>query len=234
MCSSQASCTGTKWETPGRPSLTPPHTHTPLSGIVHRDIKPQNCIVSSTDNKIKLIDLGAAADLRVGINYAPKEYLLDPRVRGGIDVAWTAKPFARSESPAETGQAYTVNCPICTCLRSTPPHKCTSCRPRRSAHHRRLSQASCRLCCGVWRCQTASTCIAAVSRCSRWSSHPCALTMLSYSSTSEVDLSWRGEATFLRLLWLHGWCLANGDLFCPAFVTLFYLFCLFDTVPFVY
>lgn len=56
-------------------------------GIVHRDIKPQNCIVSSTDNKIKLIDLGAAADLRVGINYAPKEYLLDPRVgsrlRGG-------------------------------------------------------------------------------------------------------------------------------------------------------
>ena len=49
------------------------------TGIVHRDVKPQNAIISADDNKIKLIDLGAAADLRVGINYAPKEYLLDPR-----------------------------------------------------------------------------------------------------------------------------------------------------------
>ncbi len=50
-----------------------------LAGIVHRDVKPQNCIVSERDKKIKLIDLGAAADLRIGINYAPNEYLLDPR-----------------------------------------------------------------------------------------------------------------------------------------------------------
>jgi serine/threonine protein kinase len=42
-------------------------------------VKPQNCIISERDKKIKLIDLGAAADLRVGINYAPSEYLLDPR-----------------------------------------------------------------------------------------------------------------------------------------------------------
>jgi len=27
----------------------------------------------------KIIDLGAATDLRVGINYIPKEFLLDPR-----------------------------------------------------------------------------------------------------------------------------------------------------------
>ncbi|PNH03897.1 Serine/threonine-protein kinase stt7, chloroplastic [Tetrabaena socialis] len=47
--------------------------------IVHRDIKPANCIVSSRDRKLKLIDLGAAADLRIGINYVPNEYLLDPR-----------------------------------------------------------------------------------------------------------------------------------------------------------
>jgi hypothetical protein len=26
-----------------------------------------------------LIDMGAAADLRIGINYSPNEYLLDPR-----------------------------------------------------------------------------------------------------------------------------------------------------------
>ena len=47
------------------------------TGIVHRDIKPQNLIL--TDNGIKMIDLGACADLRVGINYVPNEYLLDPR-----------------------------------------------------------------------------------------------------------------------------------------------------------
>ncbi|KAK8937679.1 hypothetical protein KSP40_PGU008842 [Platanthera guangdongensis] len=37
------------------------------TGIVHRDINPQNIIFSE------------AADLRVGINYIPKEFLLDPR-----------------------------------------------------------------------------------------------------------------------------------------------------------
>jgi serine/threonine protein kinase len=47
------------------------------TGIVHRDVKPQNMILS--DEGIKMIDLGAAADLRVGTNYVPNEYLLDPR-----------------------------------------------------------------------------------------------------------------------------------------------------------
>jgi len=49
------------------------------AGIVHRDVKPQNCIISERDFKIKFIDLGAAADLRIGINYVPNEFLLDPR-----------------------------------------------------------------------------------------------------------------------------------------------------------
>uniref|UniRef100_A0A1D2AEM3 Protein kinase domain-containing protein n=2 Tax=Auxenochlorella protothecoides TaxID=3075 RepID=A0A1D2AEM3_AUXPR len=49
------------------------------TGIVHRDVKPHNCIVSTVDRRIKLIDFGAAADLRIGINYVPNQYLLDPR-----------------------------------------------------------------------------------------------------------------------------------------------------------
>lgn len=46
---------------------------------MHRDVKPQNVVVSETDKCVKLIDLGAAADLRIGINYIPDEFLLDPR-----------------------------------------------------------------------------------------------------------------------------------------------------------
>ena len=49
------------------------------TGIVHRDVKPQNVILSDPDRRAKLIDLGAAADLRIGINYVPNEFLLDPR-----------------------------------------------------------------------------------------------------------------------------------------------------------
>ncbi|CAK9165688.1 unnamed protein product [Ilex paraguariensis] len=49
------------------------------TGIVHRDIKPQNVIFSEGTRIFKIIDLGAATDLRVGINYIPKEFLLDPR-----------------------------------------------------------------------------------------------------------------------------------------------------------
>ncbi|XP_039051768.1 LOW QUALITY PROTEIN: serine/threonine-protein kinase STN7, chloroplastic-like [Hibiscus syriacus] len=49
------------------------------TGIVHRDVKPQNIIFSEGSCSFKIIDLGAAADLRVGINYIPKEFLLDPR-----------------------------------------------------------------------------------------------------------------------------------------------------------
>jgi serine/threonine protein kinase len=45
-------------------------------GVVHRDLKPANLVLMN--RKFKIVDFGAACDLRSGANYDPQQGLLDP------------------------------------------------------------------------------------------------------------------------------------------------------------
>jgi hypothetical protein len=47
-------------------------------GVVHRDVKPANLVLAEDEAAFKLVDFGAAADLRTGYNYEPEQGLLDP------------------------------------------------------------------------------------------------------------------------------------------------------------
>lgn len=77
-------------------------------GIVHRDIKPANIVLSEKERRFKLIDLGAAADLRTGTNYSPDSTILDPLYcppeeyvlpTDAPHLAETAAPLAMAISP---------------------------------------------------------------------------------------------------------------------------------------
>jgi len=77
------------------------------TGIILRDIKPENMIFDPAAGRFLLIDLGAAADLRFGFNYQPKEFILDPRFSGPEEYIMStqtpeapATPVALALSPA--------------------------------------------------------------------------------------------------------------------------------------
>ncbi|GAB4817926.1 hypothetical protein N2152v2_004972 [Parachlorella kessleri] len=78
------------------------------AGLVHRDIKPSNLIFCERDLRFKLIDLGAACDLRSGTNYRPTETILDPCYcppeeyvlpTDAPHLSQHAQPFAMAMSP---------------------------------------------------------------------------------------------------------------------------------------
>jgi serine/threonine protein kinase len=77
------------------------HLSLPLSshlGLVHRDVKPLNIIYSETDGRLKLIDLGACADLRGGTNWTPEESILDPMYCPPEQVRRQGKPGRRLQA----------------------------------------------------------------------------------------------------------------------------------------
>ena len=77
---------------------------------MHRDVKPQNCILSEQDSKIKLIDFGAAADLRIG---APAGWLAGRSCAARLHCAPQLLPCWRACGACRAASGSAVLHPAC-------------------------------------------------------------------------------------------------------------------------
>lgn len=116
--------------------------------MVHRDVKPQNLLIPDVEgSRLRFIDLGGAADLRVGINYVPNEYLLDPRFAPPQQYIMSTqtprpppKPVAAFLSPVSRGRRRFGCCaePVASCCLSP---RCVRPCPLRVVHEQRCASA---------------------------------------------------------------------------------------------
>eukprot|EP00245_Coleochaete_scutata_P009411 TRINITY_DN3088_c0_g2_i1.p1 TRINITY_DN3088_c0_g2~~TRINITY_DN3088_c0_g2_i1.p1 ORF type:complete len:915 (-),score=225.33 TRINITY_DN3088_c0_g2_i1:507-3098(-) len=84
------------------------------SGVIHRDVKPLNLVLALDHGMFKLIDLGAAVDLRSGQNYRPDETVMDPIYAAPEQYVMATNSMSPPPAPIYTLMSpfvWALNCP---------------------------------------------------------------------------------------------------------------------------